>query len=128
MKSPVSPRKPVLPALVERPVMRPSRPAPFGQRLRFTLAVLAAAASLSPVARAAEPAAVPDPATVAPAVTVASALNREVVEFAVVTGTLVPRDEILVAPEIEGLRITELLVEEGAQVAQGQPWRDFPSR
>ena len=121
MKSPVSPRKLAFSAFVERPVMRSPRPAPFGQRLRFTLAVLAGAASLSPVARAAEPGVVPDPATVAPAVTVASALNREVVEFAVVTGTLVPRDEILVAPEIEGLRITELLVEEGAQVAQGQP-------
>ena len=37
-----------------------------------------------------------------------------------VTGTLVPRDEILVAPEIEGYRITELLVEEGAEVTKGQ--------
>nr|WP_238282726.1 efflux RND transporter periplasmic adaptor subunit [Methylobacterium goesingense] len=72
-------------------------------------------------ARAAEGPAVPDPAAVAPAVTVALAAPREVVERAVVTGTLVPRDEILVAPEVEGLRITELLVEEGAQVARGQP-------
>ncbi|MCJ2047357.1 efflux RND transporter periplasmic adaptor subunit [Methylobacterium sp. J-078] len=72
-------------------------------------------------ARAADGPAVPDPAAVAPAVTVALAAPREVVERAVVTGTLVPRDEILVAPEVEGLRITELLVEEGAQVARGQP-------
>lgn len=55
-----------------------------------------------------------------PSVTVASADEREIVERAVVTGTLVPRDEVLVAPEIEGLRITEVLVEEGAVVKQGQ--------
>ncbi len=58
--------------------------------------------------------------TPAPAVTIVSAANREIVEQAVVTGTLVPRDEILVAPEIEGYRITELLVEEGAEVEKGQ--------
>lgn len=55
----------------------------------------------------------------APAVTVAVAAEREIVERAVVTGTLVPRDEILVSPEIEGCRITELLVEEGDRVAKG---------
>ncbi|GJD76497.1 efflux RND transporter periplasmic adaptor subunit [Methylobacterium goesingense] len=86
------------------------------------LALLAALSGLGMAgARAAEGPAVPDPAAVAPAVTVALAAPREVVERAVVTGTLVPRDEILVAPEVEGLRITELLVEEGAQVARGQP-------
>jgi HlyD family secretion protein len=57
--------------------------------------------------------------SLAPAVTVVRAAEREVVERAVVTGTLVPRDEVLVAPEIEGLRITEILVEEGAVVRQG---------
>ena len=57
--------------------------------------------------------------SLAPAVTVARAAEREVVERAVVTGTLVPREEVLVAPEIEGLRITEILVEEGAVVRQG---------
>jgi multidrug efflux pump subunit AcrA (membrane-fusion protein) len=54
-----------------------------------------------------------------PAVTVAVAAEREIVERTVVTGTLVPRDEILVSPEIDGYRITELLVEEGDRVAQG---------
>ena len=69
---------------------------------------------------AVETAAVPDAAAIAPAVTVVPAVRREIVERAVVTGTLVPRDEILVAPEVEGLRITELLVEEGDRVAKGQ--------
>lgn len=76
--------------------------------------------ALNAPALAVEPASVPDPAALAPAVTVVSAARREIVERAVVTGTLVPRDEILVAPEVEGLRITELLVEEGDRVAQGQ--------
>jgi HlyD family secretion protein len=78
-------------------------------------AILAAAP-----ARAVETAAVPDAAAIAPAVTVVPAERREIVERAVVTGTLVPRDEILVAPEVEGLRITELLVEEGDRVTKGQ--------
>ncbi|MEE7441392.1 efflux RND transporter periplasmic adaptor subunit [Methylobacterium oryzae] len=79
------------------------------------LAILAGAP-----ARAVETAAVPDAAAIAPAVTVVPAENREIVERAVVTGTLVPRDEILVSPEVEGLRITDLLVEEGDRVTKGQ--------
>lgn len=79
------------------------------------LAILAAAP-----ARAVETAAVPDAAAIAPAVTVVPAESREIVERAVVTGTLVPRDEILVSPEVEGLRITDLLVEEGDRVTKGQ--------
>jgi RND family efflux transporter MFP subunit len=85
------------------------------------LPLLAAASLFSGRSFAAETAAVPDPTLVAPAVTVVPAAFREVVEQAVVSGTLVPRDEILVAPEIEGTRITELLVEEGARVERGQP-------
>lgn len=56
----------------------------------------------------------------APKVTVAIAARREVVESVSSSGTLVPRDEILVGPEIEGLRILEILAEEGDRVAQGQ--------
>jgi RND family efflux transporter MFP subunit len=84
----------------------------------FALAVSAALvlAALGPAA-AEQPA--PQP-SLAPAITVARAQEREIVERAVVTGTLVPREEILVAPEIEGLRITEVLVEEGNTVRQGQ--------
>jgi HlyD family secretion protein len=56
----------------------------------------------------------------APAVTVLRAAERELVERAIVTGTLVPREEILVAPEVEGFRMAEVLVEEGDVVKQGQ--------
>jgi HlyD family secretion protein len=56
----------------------------------------------------------------APAVTVVRAVERELTERAIVTGTLVPREEILVAPEVEGFRIAEVLAEEGDVVKEGQ--------
>ncbi|MCJ2127827.1 efflux RND transporter periplasmic adaptor subunit [Methylobacterium sp. E-045] len=62
----------------------------------------------------------PAPARLAPAVSTVEARRREIVEQVVVTGTLVPRDEILVTPEIEGYRVTEVLVEEGMRVESGQ--------
>ena len=59
-------------------------------------------------------------APLAPAVTVVEAVDSELAETVVVTGTLVPRDEILVTPEIEGQRIVAVLVEEGMRVERGQ--------
>lgn len=56
----------------------------------------------------------------APAVTVVRAAEAEIRETVLVTGTLVPRLEVLIAPEVEGLRVTELLVEEGERVTKGQ--------
>ena len=56
----------------------------------------------------------------APAVTVASARASEIVETVSVTGTLAPRSEILAGPEIEGLRIVEILVDEGDRVGKGE--------
>jgi HlyD family secretion protein len=56
----------------------------------------------------------------APAVTVARATLAPLTETVLVTGTLVPRLEVLVAPEVEGLRVVELLVEEGDRVKKGQ--------
>jgi HlyD family secretion protein len=89
-------------------------------RMRAILAaLLGAALSLGRADAAAAQQAAPSP-SLAPAVTVARAAEREIVERVIVTGTLVPRDEVLVSPEIEGLRITELLVEEGARIEQGQ--------
>ncbi|MGU3467336.1 efflux RND transporter periplasmic adaptor subunit [Methylobacterium sp. C33D] len=99
----------------EAPVVNSVRRRASRLSLLCGLAILAGAP-----ARAVETAAVPDAAAIAPAVTVVPAESREIVERAVVTGTLVPRDEILVSPEIEGLRITDLLVEEGDRVTKGQ--------
>ncbi|CAO4153824.1 efflux RND transporter periplasmic adaptor subunit [Methylorubrum extorquens] len=64
----------------------------------------------------------PPPAKTAPAATVSvvEAERREIVESVVVTGTLMPRDEILVTPEIDGYRLVELLTEEGMRVEKGQ--------
>jgi HlyD family secretion protein len=55
----------------------------------------------------------------AAAVTVAPAVRGEIVETALVVGTLVARNEVLVGPEIEGLRIVEILAEEGDRVERG---------
>lgn len=60
-----------------------------------------------------------DPAPLPPAVTVARATKQPFTETVMVTGTLVARDEILVAPEIEGLRVLELKKDEGDRVKKG---------
>ncbi|TXM67679.1 efflux RND transporter periplasmic adaptor subunit [Methylobacterium sp. WL120] len=86
-------------------------------RVAGLAAVLCAGAA---PADAVETAAVPEAQAIAPAISVVQAETREIVERAVITGTLVPRDEILVSPEIEGFRIIQLLVEEGDRVAAGQ--------
>jgi RND family efflux transporter MFP subunit len=56
----------------------------------------------------------------APAVTVARAVKAPIEESVLVTGTLVPRLEVLVAPEVEGLRLISLHAEEGDRVEKGQ--------
>ena len=55
-----------------------------------------------------------------PTVSVVSATNGEVAEQIVVTGSLVPREEVLVTPEIEGLGVAEVLVDEGDHVTKGE--------
>lgn len=55
-----------------------------------------------------------------PAVTVSKAVTAAFNETVVITGTLVAREEILVAPEVEGLRVVELLADEGDRVKKGQ--------
>lgn len=60
-----------------------------------------------------------DAQAVAPAITVAKATRQALQETVLVTGTLVPREEILVAPEVEGLRVVELNVDVGDRVKRG---------
>ena len=55
-----------------------------------------------------------------PAVTVTEAKKISFVDNVLVTGSLVPREEVLVGPEIDGYRLTELLAEEGDRVQKGQ--------
>jgi RND family efflux transporter MFP subunit len=54
------------------------------------------------------------------AVSVVRVAQSDFIETVLVTGTLVPRDELLIAPEVEGLRVAELKVEEGEHVRAGQ--------
>ncbi len=57
--------------------------------------------------------------SLAPAVSVARVHGHDFVETVMVTGSLVAREEILVAPEVEGLRVLELKAEEGDRVRKG---------
>jgi RND family efflux transporter MFP subunit len=68
----------------------------------------------------AEEARTPVKSPLVPVVSVVEAVKREIVENLVITGTLVPRDEILVTPEIDGYRVVEVLAEEGMHVERGQ--------
>ena len=54
-----------------------------------------------------------------PSVTVSKIVMADFVETAVVSGSLVAREEILVAPEVEGFRVLELMVDEGSRVKKG---------
>lgn len=63
----------------------------------------------------------PEPVVVsAPAVTVTKVTSADFVETATVSGSLIPREEILVSPEIEGFRVLELFADEGSRVTKGQ--------
>ena len=86
-------------------------PASFAQ---VVAAVLVAAVIAAPASLSAEMDVAP------PVVSVVVVKPGDLVEQAVITGTLVPRDEILIAPELDGLRITEVLAEEGDHVMQGE--------
>ena len=55
-----------------------------------------------------------------PSVTVMRVQASEITEVATLTGTLVPREEILVSPQFDGVAITQILVEEGDTVVAGQ--------
>jgi RND family efflux transporter MFP subunit len=58
-------------------------------------------------------------ATPPPAISVAEVATAEFTETAVVSGSLVPRDEILVTPEVDGFRVLDLRVDESDRVKKG---------
>ena len=57
--------------------------------------------------------------TLAAVVTVARVTAADFAETVLASGSLVAREEILVGPEVEGLRITEVVVDEGTRVKKG---------
>jgi HlyD family secretion protein len=56
----------------------------------------------------------------APSVTVSTVTRAPIVDTVIVTGTLVAREEIMVAVQVESFAVTEILVEEGDKVKEGQ--------
>lgn len=94
------------------------------RKVLFSLLTVAAAFGLT-LTLVAEPAPKPEAkaASAAPShgprVSVTRAVPQHFVETVLVTGSLVAREEILVGPEVEGLRITEVLADEGMRVKKG---------
>jgi HlyD family secretion protein len=75
--------------------------------IRVLAAALLAAAPVCAVSPAlAADASAPAAGTNAPSVTVSTAKRDAIVDTVIVTGTLVPREEILVAAQIDGYAIT----------------------
>lgn len=56
----------------------------------------------------------------APAVSVVKVASADFTETVMVSGSLVPREETLISPEIEGFRVLELFADEGSDVKKGQ--------
>lgn len=63
----------------------------------------------------------PAPGTKSPAVTVVKARKLCFDNTIEVTGVLVPKTEVLVRPDREGLQVAKVLVEPGTKVSAGQP-------
>jgi len=83
-------------------------------------AMIALALLATPLPLQAQTAGQAAPAAAGPSVTVTQAQTTEIVQSVVVSGSVVARDEVLVAPEVDGLAIIELLAQEGDKVAEGQ--------
>lgn len=81
------------------------------------MVVIAAVTAGPPSVWAADPAGEVNPDL---AVTVTAARRMCFVDTLQVTGVLVPRNELFVRPDRDGLQITEVLVEPGANVVSGQ--------
>ncbi|MBP2148146.1 efflux RND transporter periplasmic adaptor subunit [Xanthobacter flavus] len=105
-----------------RPALRPARSA--ASRLAvsaFAAGALAAGALAAPPAVAADPAKAAEAARAAAlSVTVVKPRPDTLTDTLLVTGSIKPREEIEVGPEIEGYRLMEILVEAGDRVQKGQ--------
>lgn len=94
---------------------------PVSSKTLILLPLVALAGAPAPAfAQAPASAAASQQPSAGPAITVTSAKRDEIVQSVVVSGSMVARDEVLVAPEVDGFVITELLAEEGDKVVAGQ--------
>ena len=87
--------------------------------LALALTLIAVAAPRSVEAQEAEASVAEAPVRV-PAVTVAEVTSREFLQQVPISGTLLPREEVLVSPAISGYAITELTAQVGDRVEAGQ--------
>ncbi len=85
--------------------------------IRTTLAALMIGACLLSPARAEEAPAAPSVAP--PSISVVKAERRPIVATVSITGTLTPRETVMVGADVDGLRIESLLVDEGDAVKAG---------
>ena len=87
--------------------------------LRPLALLLAATVAALPVGAMAQDAPAATAALQAPSVSVVEAKRREIVSTVTVTGTLRPRETVVVGSDVEGLRIEALLADEGDIVSAG---------
>ena len=88
--------------------------------LRPLALLLAAAVAALPASAMAQDAPAATAALQAPSVSVVEAKRREMVSTVTVTGTLRPRETVVVGSDVEGLRIEALLADEGDIVSAGE--------
>jgi HlyD family secretion protein len=81
---------------------------------------VAATAKAATEAAKADSGKIPTADSVAPAVSTVAVTTSNFVETVLITGSVIARDEIMIAPEIEGFRVEELAAEEGDSVHKGQ--------
>lgn len=102
-----------------RPALRPARST--ASRIAISAALILGAGAVAPSAIAAEPAKAPEAARAAAlSVTVVKPRPDTLTDTLLVTGSVKPREEIEVGPEIEGYRLVEILAEAGDRVQKGQ--------
>jgi HlyD family secretion protein len=90
------------------------------RRLAGAASLLALAIALPTMASATDAVSAPATSIAVPAVSAAVAVKREMVDTLLVSGNLVARQEALVNAEVEGLKVIELMADEGDRVAAGQ--------
>lgn len=89
--------------------------------IRVSLLCTAMALCAAPAARAVEAAPAAGASSLSvPAVTTATVAPRPMTDRLIATGNLVARQEALVSAEIDGVRVVELLADEGDKVEAGQ--------